>query len=89
MEKLRSAIFDGGLVKTPMMALAGFGIWSCLKGILEGTVLVATATLVLIHLVNAVIRQWCPLRREVSDCASCPLAHSIFCARCTAEKRDL
>ncbi|MEN6533326.1 MAG: hypothetical protein ABFD89_06660 [Bryobacteraceae bacterium] len=90
MEKLRAALFDAGPVKTPIVAVVGWVSWSSVKGLLEAAILIATACIVLIHLSNALIRQWCPVRRQrCKDCAGCRFAGTIFCARCTSERDDL
>lgn len=85
-ESIKSALFEPGPVKTPLFATAGWASWSSTKGTLEAVIITATAAIVTIHLVNALVRQWCPVRRlRMDNCDQCPLAKTILCARCTRD----
>jgi hypothetical protein len=90
MERIRAAVFDSGPLKTPFVAVAGWlSSWSVAKGLLEAVILAATALIVLIHLSNALVRQWCPVRRQrVDECEKCWFCRSVLCARSTGEKED-
>ena len=80
-ERLREWACEGGPVKTPLVASIGWFTWSSLKGFLEGAVLVGTATIVGIHVLNLVMRQWCPRRRRRNSkaCLTCRFANTFFC----------
>lgn len=81
LERLREIVCEGGPIKTPLVAMAGWFTWDIAKGILEAGVLVGTAVIVAIHVLNALLRQWCPSRRKRSEepCKFCKLSNSIFC----------
>lgn len=74
-------MFEGGPVKTPVLAAAGWFTWASVKGVLEAVVLVGTAVTVCIHVFNAIMRQWCPHRRQRDKnvCLACKLAGTVFC----------
>ena len=74
-----------GAVKSPLMAVGGLSVsWAIAKSVLSGVVLVGTAILISMHVYNAIIRQWCPLRRKKwGDCTKCPLKGTVWCWRGT------
>lgn len=64
LEKLRETFVEGGPIKTPTLAIIGWVTWSNLKGVFEAAVLTGTALIVVVHVINLLLRQWCPFRRQ-------------------------
>lgn len=90
-ERIVAFFTTSGPVKTPTIAVAGWFTWAKLKGLLETTVLLGTTIIVLIHVFNAVTRQWCPRRRTgIKDkCRTCKLHKTVFCPIKTRDYDDL
>ena len=81
-------LLEPGLAKSTMFGFAGLAAsWAVAEIALRILILVATATLITIHVVNAIVRQWCPLRRQkITDCSPCRFKGTIFCSRCTEKE---
>ena len=89
MERIRTALFDGGPVKTSCVAVAGWFSASSVKGFMEAAILTGTFFIVVIHAWNYAVRQWCPVRREKwSECYGCPFHRTVFCHKHTKDPED-
>ena len=92
---MRELLTEGGLVKTPLVAVSGWFTRKCImlsdwmtwdhfKMYAERFILIATAVTVGIHLLNALIKQyWCKARLsgKKGDCKLCKLYGRSLCPK--------
>ena len=89
MERIRTALFDGGPIKTSCVAVAGWFSAASVKGFMEAVILTGTFFIVVIHAWNYAVHQWCHVRRrDWPDCSRCPFHYRVFCSRCTKDPED-
>lgn len=93
--RFKALTTEAGPVKTPVVAAVGWvssravnalALWPYIKSIVEAIILLSTVVIVGLHVLNAVIRQWCPVRRKAKDtCVGCPFYKKTMCWRGTNE----
>ena len=79
-ERIKSWLCEPGMLKTPVMAVAGWATWANVKGVLEAVVLIGTVIIVSLHVITAFVRRLCR-RRFIGSCNKCALQGSFWCPK--------